>query len=142
MNEPTLELVTGRVLYHGTCATLDFAVPTGPAWFAWDAQTALYWAGPVWAKARRPVAKMYRVYRTTTLLDTRERAAWDALAESLGVEAHTYIMANAVAAAFKAGWIGRTEVLLTRPDTVIEFIGHVYPAENDHLGCGHKRLTS
>lgn len=122
---PLTLLTAGQLLYHGTCATLEFQIPNGPAWFAWDPSAAAYWTGPAWAKARRPVVKVYQALLDVELLDVTERSDWEALGDLLHVEEHSYLMARAVAARGYAGWLAKTEVLLCDPAAALGLTGQI-----------------
>jgi hypothetical protein len=123
-------LAAGTRLYHGTRTRGAFAVPDGPAWFAFDAASALAWAH--WRTGAPPGRNLGEDARVLLLdvpdgldlLDTRSRAGWVACGlEFLGdAEPLMPDLARALADAGEAGWLGGREVLLTRP------ADHLHPA--------------
>lgn len=117
MREKTLP--AGTLLYHGTAAMAEFAVPRGPAWFAETAAEAARWCG--WRKSGLPVAfggprrvLVVRLAAPVTLPDTAALRDWEALNRRTCGTSEPYIeqAVRGVVAAGLAGWYGRTEVML------------------------------
>ena len=136
---PRTHLAAGTRLYHGTRTRGRFAVPDGPAWFAFDAETALAWAD--WRTAPPPGRHFgpdprvlaVRTSHTLRLLDTRSRAGWTACGLAFLDDAEPLMaeLARTLADAGETGWLGAREVLLTRPDRNLTPAGVLRPAPDD-----------
>lgn len=110
----TKTLTAGTVLYHGTDALEEFLIPRGPAWFAWDWQSAAKWAG--WGSKARGQRRVIQARLTAPLevQDTSICEDWRELCYRLigDEDATPWNMAKAVAENDLGGWYGRAEILL------------------------------
>lgn len=117
-------------LYHGTNCAGDFSLPDGPAWFCLDFDTATKWSGWSTTPPRGKTIGRRRVLachltQSIELLDTRSIEDWQRLGEALAGDTDPYMwtIARLVSEAGYNGWLGNTEVMLSRPSAHLEPMG-------------------
>lgn len=122
-------LPTGTLLYHGTSAKEEFAVPRGPAWFTKDEETAREWM--CWKmrpkhERGRPRVLTCRLLAALMLVDTVAVEDWEALGLFVldDTDPITYHLADSMAAKGLSGWFGNKEVLIVNT-SILEGVRYV-----------------
>jgi len=114
----TVLLPTGTILYHGTDSPKNFTMLRGPSWLVDDIRKAEEWAG--WSKSgggRKKRVLEFSTKKTLKLLDTRALRQWRRVGILLMDDDDPCMwgLARKVAEAGFDGWLGNTEVMISRP---------------------------
>jgi len=115
---PLVSVPTGTILYHGTDSPKSFTMLRGPSWLVDDIRKAEEWAG--WSESGGGGKKRVLEFSTKKqlkLLDTRALRQWRRVGILLMDDDDPCMwgLARKVAEAGFDGWLGNTEVMISRP---------------------------